>query len=130
MVKVIVLVPAVAANEAEPPQLVNVGETGLARTTLAGRVSVNEVPVRFVFVSLLLIVMVSVLTSPIDIVLGANPLLNEGGVTAVTINVALAGESLEIVTVVPPSLPVDTKLLAGMVLIRLPIVVDVTFTST
>lgn len=41
-VRVTEVPPAMAVNEAEPPQLVNVGETGLARKTLAGRVSAME----------------------------------------------------------------------------------------
>lgn len=132
MVKVIVFPAGVAANEAEPPQLVNgVAPTaGFARITLAGRVSVNEVPVRFVFESLLLIVMVSVLTSPIEIVFGAKPLLNEGGGTPTTVNVALAGVVLEMITGVPASSPSAFKVLARMVLMRLPVVVDVTLIST
>ena len=132
LVRAIVFPPAVAASAAEPPQSVRgvPPNGGLARTTPAGRVSLKEVPVRFVFVSLLLIVMDSVLTFPIDIVFGAKPLLNVGGVTATTVNVALAGVVLEMVTGVPPSLPLAFKLLAGMVLMRLPGVVDVTFIST
>lgn len=132
MVKATVVPPAVAANEAEPPQLASPVPLngGLARTTLAGRVSVNEVPVRLVFESLLLMVMDNVLMFPIDIVFGAKPLLNEGGKTATTVNVALAGVVLEMVTGVPPSSPLAFKLLAGIVLMRLPGVVDVTLTST
>ena len=42
--------PLTAATEAEPPHPVNVGETGLARKTLVGRVSVIEALVRVVFV--------------------------------------------------------------------------------
>ena len=34
--------PLTAVNEAEPPHPVNVGETGLARKTLAGRLSTRE----------------------------------------------------------------------------------------
>ena len=34
--------PLTAVNEAEPPHPVNVGETGLARKTLAGRLSTSE----------------------------------------------------------------------------------------
>ena len=34
--------PLAAVNEAEPPQPVNVGDTGLARKTSGGRLSVSE----------------------------------------------------------------------------------------
>ena len=132
LVKLTVLPPATAFSTAAPPQFVKgvPPNGGLARTTFAGKVSVNEVPVRSVSVSLLLIVMVRVLTSPMDIVFGANPLLSVGGVTATTVNVALAGVVLEIVTTVPLSFPLALKLSAGMVLMRFPAVVDVTLIST
>ena len=105
------LPPETAANEAEGPQLASgvAPNAGLARTTLAGSVSVNDVPVRFVFVSLLLIVILNVLTLPAEIVFGENPLLNVGGVTAMTVNVALAGVVLVIFTEVPLSFPLALK---------------------
>ena len=49
---------------------------------------------------------------------------------AITVMVALAGVVLEIVTGVPLSLPLAFKVLVGIVLIKLPIVVDVTLIST
>lgn len=132
MVKAILLSPAVAASEAEPPQLASgvAPNGGLARKTSAGRVSVNEVPVRFEFVSLLFIVMFSVLTPPVEIVFGANPLLNEGGTTETTARVALAAEVLDIVTGNPLSTPLAVKSPASILLIRFPVVEDVTLIST
>jgi hypothetical protein len=63
-------------------------------------------------------------------VLDEKPLLKEGGETATTVNVALAGVVLEMTTGVPPSFPLAFKLFAGMVLMRFPAVVDVTLIST
>jgi len=40
--------PLAAVTEAVPPHPVSVGETGLARKTLAGRVSLMEAPVSVV----------------------------------------------------------------------------------
>ena len=40
--------PLTAVNEAEPPHPANVGETGLARKTLAGRLSTSEAWVKVV----------------------------------------------------------------------------------
>ena len=40
--------PLAAVKEAEPPHPVKLGETGLARKTLAGRLSVSEALVRVV----------------------------------------------------------------------------------
>ncbi len=127
-----VVPPATAVSKAEPPQLTSdvPPNGGLARTTLAGRVSVKEVPVRLVFESLLLIVILRVLTLPIDIVFGENPFVNVGGDTATTVNVALAGVVLVIVTDVPPSFPFALRLLEGIVLMRFPAVEDVTLIST
>lgn len=131
LVKAIVFPPGVTFSTAAPQLVSGVAPTaGFARTTLAGRVSVNEVPVRFVFESLLLIVMLSVLTFPIEIVFGANPLLKVGGVIPTTVNVALAGVVLVMVTGVPSSFPLAARLLEGMVFMRLPGVVDVTLIST
>jgi hypothetical protein len=63
-------------------------------------------------------------------VLGAKVLLNDGGATATTVNVALAGVVFETVTGVTPSMPCEVKLPAGIVLIRAPGKVAVTSTST
>lgn len=49
LLSVTVVPPLVALTEAEPPHPFNVGETGLARKTLAGRLSVMEAWVRVVF---------------------------------------------------------------------------------
>jgi hypothetical protein len=40
--KVTEVVPATAVSDAEAPHPVNVGETGLAKKTLAGRLSTSE----------------------------------------------------------------------------------------
>ena len=42
LLRVTVVPPLVAAREAEPPQPLKVGETGLARKTFAGKLSVSE----------------------------------------------------------------------------------------
>ena len=42
LLRVTVVPPLGAVTEAEPPQPVNVGETGFARKTLAGKLSVME----------------------------------------------------------------------------------------
>ena len=76
--------------------------------------------------SLLLIVIVNTLVSPTNIVLGEKDLLNEGEVTPMTVNVALAGVVLVIDT--PP--PVELNAPAGIVLIRLPGVDEVTSIPT
>ena len=125
-----VLVPETAAKDAPAPQFVRFGETGLARTTLVGRVSVYEVWVRSVFVSLLLTVIVSVLVCPTQTVLGLKPFVMDGGVTAITVIVALAGVVLVIDTIVPSSLPDAERLFAEIVLIKFPETVEVTLTST
>jgi len=49
LLRVTVVPPLAAVREAEPPHPVNVGETGLARKTLAGRLSLSEAWVRVVF---------------------------------------------------------------------------------
>ena len=71
--------PLVPVSEAEAPQPLNVGETGLARKTLAGRLSVNEACVKVVLGSLLLMTMDSRLISPAQIVLELKLLRIEGG---------------------------------------------------
>jgi hypothetical protein len=55
LLRVTVVPPLAAVTEAEPPQPVNVGETGLARKTLAGRLSVREAWVRVVFAPLVML---------------------------------------------------------------------------
>jgi hypothetical protein len=77
--KVTEVPPLTAASEAEVPHPLNVGETGLARRTLAGRLSVNEACVKVVFGSLLLITIDSWLISPAQIVLELKLLRMEGG---------------------------------------------------
>jgi hypothetical protein len=104
LLRVIVLVPGVAVN-VPGPQFDVGGVPRLAITTPLGSVSVYVPPVRFVFASLLLIVIVSRLVWPTKIVLGENPLVSEGGVTAITVIVALAGVVFVMLTMVPPSLP-------------------------
>lgn len=59
LVSVTELLPLTAVSEAEPPHPVRVGETGLARITFAGRVSVSETWVRLLPASLFVIAMES-----------------------------------------------------------------------
>ena len=129
------IVPPVKVTE--PAVLVTIppphwGEAGTPETvTPTGKVSVMETCVSGVFTSLFLMVIVSTRVSPTHMVFeGVKALLTEGGVTATTVKVALAGVVLVTATGVPPSFPVDTRLFVGMVLIKLPVVVEVTFTST
>jgi hypothetical protein len=71
-------------------------------------------------------VIVSWLISPAQIVLELKLLLTEGVRGAITFNVALAGVVLEMIT--PP--PVELNAPAGMVLIRFPVVLEVTSIET
>jgi hypothetical protein len=117
-------VPPATALTVPPQELLRF--TGLARKTLAGRLSVNETCVRLVPGSLFLMMMVSWLIFPAQIVPGFKLLLTPGGKFPFTFSVALAGEVLLIV--VPP--PVDDSSAAGIVLMRFPTVVEVTLTET
>lgn len=118
--------PLIAVNEAEAPHPVNVGETGLARKTSVGRLSVSETWVKGVLGSLFLMTMESWLVPPIQIVLGLKLLLTERVGRRATFKVALAG--LVLVIIVPA--PVEVSAPAGMVLIRFPAVVAVTLIET
>lgn len=120
--------PPGPVSVAAPPQPVNVGETGFASITLAGRLSVNVVWVRAVFRSLFLIVIASWLTCPTHIVFGVKLLVNEGDWTTPTRRVALAG--VVFVTVIAPLGSVEVNPPAGIVLMRLPGVVEVTSMDT
>jgi hypothetical protein len=125
LLRVTVVPPLAAVTVAAPPQPVNVEETGLARKTLAGRLSVMEAWVKVTFAPLV-ILMVSWLVPPAQILLGLKLLLIEGTPAAVTFRVALAG--LVLLIDVPP--PVELKAPTGIVLILVPGVVDVTLTET
>ena len=117
--------PAAAVSVGDPhPEVVGFG--GLARKTLAGRLSVIEAWVRLLPCSLFVITMESSLVSPAHIVPGLKLLSTEGIGDAVTFNVALAGVVLVMLT--PP--PVEVSAFIGIVLMRLPAVVEVTFTDT
>jgi hypothetical protein len=120
--------PGFALKVAEGPQFVNEfdGKGGSAITTLAGKLSVRDTPVKFPLGELLLIVTLNRLLSPTKIVFGENDLFTEGGFASITISVALAGVVFVIET--PP--PVELNSLAGIVLIRLPRVVEVTLIPT
>lgn len=120
--------PGVAFRVAEDPQFDNefAGNGGFAITTLAGKLSVRDAPVKSPLGELLLIVTLNTLVSPTKIVFGEKDLFTEGGLTPRTVNVALAGVVLVIET--PP--PVELNSLAGIVLIRLPRVVEVTSIPT
>jgi len=126
--KVIELPPGVTSNEAVPPQFCNefAGRAGSAITTFVGKVSVSDVWVKELFVLVLLIVIVRTLISPAQIVLGANVLDTVGVATSTTVTVALAGVVFVIET--PP--PVELSVLAGIVLIKFPRVVEVTSIPT
>ena len=118
--------PLTAASEAEVPHPVNVGETGLARITSAGRLSVSETWVKVVLGSLFLITMESWLVPPAQIVPGLKLLLTEGIGLPPTFKVALAG----LVLVMLELSPVEVNAPAGMVLIRFPAVLEVTLSET
>jgi hypothetical protein len=120
--------PGTAVKVAEGPQFDNEldGKGGFAMTTLAGKLSVMDAPVKSPLGALLLIVTLSTLTSPTKTVFGEKDLLTEGGLTPTTVNVALAGVVLVIET--PP--PVELSSPAGIVLIKLPMVVEVTSIAT
>lgn len=120
-------VPRLAAvNEAEAPQPVNVGETGLARKTSIGRLSVSETRVKVVLDSLFLITMESWLVPPVQMVPGLKLLVMEGIGIPATFKVALAG--LVLVILVPSPLEVSAP--AGRVLIRFPARIEVTWMET
>jgi len=125
---VIELPPAGAVSDADPPQFCKelAGKAGDAITTSVGKVSVRETWVNVPATLVLLIVIVSTLVSPIQIVLGTKDLVTVGAATPTTVTVALAGVVLVIDT--PP--PVELSALAGIVLIRLPRVVEVTLIPT
>jgi len=118
--------PLTAVSEAEAPQPVNVAETGSARKTFVGRVSVSEACVRLVVVRLFLITTVSRLVAPAQIMFGLKLLLTEGVGVPVTFRVALAG--LVLLIFVPP--PVALRAPIGIVLIKLPAVNEVTLIDT
>jgi len=75
---VTVLPPLTAVTEAEPPQPARAAETGLARETLAGRLSVIEAWVSVVPGSLFVIAIVNWLVCPAQIVLGLKLLVTVG----------------------------------------------------
>ena len=128
MLSVIEVPPGIAMSDAEGPQFCRAfaGRGGLATTTFSGRLSVSDACVKEMNGSVLLIVIVNVLGSPTNTVLGENDLLTEGEFTPIMVSVALAG--VVFVIEFPP--PVELKLLAGIVLIRLPRVVEVTSIPT
>ncbi len=71
--------PLTAVTEADAPQPLRAGETGLARKTLAGRSSVKEACVKVILESLLLITIDNWLISPAQIVLELKLLRTVGG---------------------------------------------------
>jgi hypothetical protein len=70
----IVPVPLTAVSEAETPQLVRFAETGFARTTFAGKLSVRDVCVNGLLGSVFVIEIVNRLVSPTQIVFGVKDL--------------------------------------------------------
>lgn len=125
--KVTEVPPPTALTEAEAPQPVNVGAGGLARKTLVGRLSVSEACVNVRLESVLVITMLKRLVCPTHTVFGLKLLLTVGVPAGLTRSVALAGVVFVMITP-PPSVAVKAP--AGMVLIRLPSVVEVTLIST
>ena len=128
MLSVNEVAPGFALRVAEAPQFDNefAGKGGFAITTLAGKLSVMDAPVKLPLGELLLIVTLNTLVSPTKIVFGEKDLFTDGGLTPITVRVALAGVVFVIET--PP--PVELNALAGIVLIRLPMVVEVTLMPT
>ena len=124
--KVTEVLPLTAVKVAEAPHPVSVGETGLARKTMAGKLSVRVACVKLRFCSLFLITIESWPIPPAQIVPGVKLLVTEGGKVPLTFRVALAG--VVFVIFVPP--PVELNEPAGMVLIRFPVVDDVTLIET
>jgi len=124
--KVTEVPPLTAVSEAEAPHPLNEGDTGFARKTFAGRLSVNEACVNVVLESLLLITMDSWLISPAHIVLELKLLRTEGGRRPPTCKVALAG--LVLVMLPPP--PEADNSPAGIVLMRFPTAAEVTLMVT
>lgn len=118
--------PLIAVNEAELPQFDNVDETGLARTTLDGSSSISDACVRAIVGSSFLIRIVNALICPTSMVLGEKLLFNVGARTISTCRVALAG----VLLVTGPNSPDEVNEFAGIVLIRLPGVVEVTSIDT
>lgn len=126
LLKVMTLPPGSAVSEADVPQPESTGETGSARKTLAGRLSVRNALVSVVEGRLLRIVIVRRLVPPTQIVDGLKLLLTEGAIVPSTFRVALAG--LVLLMFVPP--PVEVRAPLGIVLIRLPRANEVTLTVT
>ena len=122
------LPPGVAVTVAAPPQFCKAfaGKAGFATTTFVGKLSVTVVCVRGITVLVLLIVIVSTLVSPTQMVLGTKALDIVGDATPTTVTVALA----EVVFVIETPPPVELSALAGMVLIKFPRVVEVTSIPT
>src|SRR6266498_3333290 len=113
-VKEIAPAPATGAgvNVGEPHPELNTA-AGLARKTLAGRLSVSETCVRVLPSSLFVITMDSWLVAPANIVPGLKLLPIEGVGDLVTFNVALAGV---VFVMFMPLGPVEVSALRGIVL--------------
>lgn len=119
----VTVVPPLTALKEAAPQPVKVGETGLARKTLAGRLSVREAWVRATLKSVFVITIDNWLVCPTHTVFGEKLLLTVGVPGESMRSVALAGVVFVIVTP-PPSVAVNAP--AGIVLMRFPNVVEVT----
>ena len=125
--------PGFAINVAEGPQFSSAftGVAGSAIKTPDGNWSVRDAPVRGAAGLVLLILIVSTLVSPTNTVFGENDLLIEGEAMPIMVRVALDGLVFVIETTPPEfNCPVERNSLAGIVLIRLPTVVDVTSMET
>ena len=110
------------------PQLLWEALAGLAMVTPPGRLSVRNIFVNALG-SLLVMMMVIRLLSPAQMVLGMKVLLTPGGVIVRTSRVALAGVVLAASSPEPAPVPVAVEAPAPMVLIRLPGVIELTFTT-
>ena len=124
--KVMLVLSSLAVNEAEAPQPDMAGENGSARKTFVGRESVRDAWVRVVLGRLFLMVIVSRLVPPAQMVDGLKLFPTSGVVVPSTFRVALAG--LVLLIFVPP--PVELRAPTGIVLIRLPLVSEDTLTVT
>jgi hypothetical protein len=118
--------PLTALREAEAPHPVKLGETGSARKTLPGRVSVSDTWVRVTAGALFRITIESRLISPAHIVLELKLLFTVGGGTPTTFRVALAG----VVLVMMSPSPMEVNASAASLLMRFPGVYDVTSIAT
>lgn len=128
LVKLIDVAPAAGAKVPVHPVPVNEAAGGVSTTKVAGKESVNETLLRALLGSLLTMLMVRVLVCPAQTVVGLKFLFNDGASTVLTLKVALAGVTFVMVSAPPLAVAVNAP--TGMLLTRLPGMVDVTSTET